>query len=186
MQFDILEGNTIQHGKPEPWKAVKVVHGCTKLTWAPERAERKRKKNDGRPPDTKDELLQPPKKTRKKNSGKSDPPKHSNKLIQFGPPGYPWNANACWLDVSLELLFVSAMRNFKEFSSIFTSVPKGSLFYAFYTALSSRQLIDVDEDDSSTTMLLGQQRDKLHSALYNVGVIAAKDSFQPLIVREIC
>jgi len=32
-------------------------------------------------------------------------------------PGYPWKYNSCWLDTSLELTYITLMRNFEDFAA---------------------------------------------------------------------
>ena len=52
------EGVPIRYGQGERWKSVRERIGRTKPSRAPNVAVKKRKKNDGRPPDTVNELLQ--------------------------------------------------------------------------------------------------------------------------------
>lgn len=144
--------------------------GRTKPGRASRPEDKNRKKNDGRPPDTKDELLHPSKNT--------------NTVSKFGPPSYPWDANSCWLDTSLELLFVSVMRNFDDFSSLFNSVPKNSGLYALYTTLNSRRLINHDEDDRIVTQALKKHRDALRVVLKKKGAIKDLNTRQSFMVSR--
>jgi hypothetical protein len=104
--------------------------GRTKPSCAPKPAEKQRKKNDGRPPDTSKELLGAP--TKKSVSKLPNPtlitdstnkstlkpqPKASGK-VKFGPPSYPWRANSCWLDASLEVLYAAITVDFIDFFNI--------------------------------------------------------------------
>ena len=132
--------------------------------------DKNRKKNDGCPPDTKDELLYPSKNT--------------NTVSKFGPPSYPWDANSCWLDTSLELLFVPVMRNFNDFSSLFNSVPKNSGLYALYTTLNSRRLINHDEDDRIVTQALKKHWDALQVVLKKKGAIEDLNTRQSFMVSQ--
>jgi hypothetical protein len=104
-----------------------------------------------------------------------------NSLITFGPPSYPWDANSCWLDTSLELLFFATMRNFDEFTSLFDSVPKTTGLYAFFTTLNSRRLLENNDDD--TTQALRKQRNDLRMVLHQERAIDNVDSNQSLSVR---
>jgi len=141
--------------------------------------DKKRKGNDGCPPDMKEELLKPKKKKAVNHS------KGTEKVIEFGPPSYPWDANSCWLDTSLELLFVSVMRNFDEFSSIFKSVPKNLGLYALYTALNSWRLISDDEDDHIVTQALKKHQNTLQVVLKKKGAIEDLNSHQSFIVSHL-
>jgi len=138
--------------------------------------DKNKKKNDGRPPDTKEELLQA------KKSKAVHPVKNTKNVIEFGPPSYPWDANSCWLDTSLELLFVSVMQNFEELSSLFNSVPKNSGLYSLYTTLNSRKLINYDEDDHIVSQALKKHRDTLRVILKKKGVIKDLNTRQPFMV----
>jgi hypothetical protein len=46
----VLEGSKIRYGQAEPWKVTAAHIGRTKPSRAPQPDEKKRKKNDGRPP----------------------------------------------------------------------------------------------------------------------------------------
>ncbi|KAF9032059.1 hypothetical protein BJ165DRAFT_1358081 [Panaeolus papilionaceus] len=73
-----LEGAPIRYGDAEPWKVIAAHIGRTKKSRAPDPAEgKKRKRNDGRPPDTAKELLQVKKprinSTKRSNTSKVEP-----------------------------------------------------------------------------------------------------------------
>lgn len=174
------EGIPIRYRRPEAWKVTAAEIGRTKQTRAGDPAEKKRKKNDGRPPDTIKELLKPEKDTKAKP--KKQPAQQD--LGQFGPPSYPWKANSCWLDTSLELLFVCAMRNFDDFSTVFDTVPRSSGLHAFYSTLNLRRLIADDVDNKTVTRALGEQRDKLRGLLSKKKVIKNVTSSSSLMVRR--
>ncbi|PPQ89858.1 hypothetical protein CVT25_004737 [Psilocybe cyanescens] len=95
-------GILIRYGAPEPWKGTAGKIGHTKPSHAIDPQEVKRKKNDGRPPDTLKELTKTVK----------------NQKIpviwapNLGPPSYKWNNNSCWLDSSLELLYAATQQYF--------------------------------------------------------------------------
>lgn len=61
----LLEGIPIRYRRPEAWKVTAAEIGRTKPTRAAKPGEKKRKKNDGRPPDTIKELFKPEKARRK-------------------------------------------------------------------------------------------------------------------------
>lgn len=153
--------------------------GRTKPTRSLQPQDTKRKRNDRRPPDTSKELLKSGKKQRKIAPA---PPQPTALQNLFGPPSYPWNANSCWLDSSLELIFIATMRNFNEFSSIFQAAPAGTALFQLHQTLNDRKLINVDEDDQSASLTIAQQRDDLRKALKEAGVIRTLTSTQPLMV----
>ncbi|EPQ59388.1 hypothetical protein GLOTRDRAFT_70775 [Gloeophyllum trabeum ATCC 11539] len=99
-------GVPIRYGSAEPWKLVASRIGRTKPTRAPEAYERRRYKNDGRPPDTAKELAETRSKSRKlqKSQIRSDE-KKAETLERNIYQSYPWSNNSCWLDTALELLF---------------------------------------------------------------------------------
>jgi hypothetical protein len=178
--IQFIEGIPIQHGQPERWKVIAQNIGRTKPTRASRPEDKKRKKNDGRPPDTKDELLKPMKaKATTRKIKVLDIPKSN---VNFGPPSYPWKANSCWLDTFLELLFVLVMRNFAEFTSCFASTSKNSGLFAFFTTLDARRSIGDDEDNDVVTQLLVKHRDNLRLVLKSKGIIKDIDSSQPFMV----
>jgi hypothetical protein len=149
--------------------------GRTKPTRAAQPDEKKRKKNDGRPPDTKNELL---------GQGKSKKKQAPPSPIQFGPPSYPWKANSCWLDTSLELLFLCAMRNFDDFTTAFDSGPQSSAVSAFYSTLNLRRLIADDVDDRIVSRTLGEHRDRFRALLKKRKVVKNVTSASSLMVCD--
>ena len=66
----LLEGIPIRYRWPEAWKVTAAEIGRTKPTCVAKPGEKKRKKNDGRPPDTIKELFKPEKGTKKKPAKK--------------------------------------------------------------------------------------------------------------------
>ncbi|KIM36003.1 hypothetical protein M413DRAFT_32045 [Hebeloma cylindrosporum] len=145
----VSKGTPIRYGAPEPWKVKAAAIGRTKPSRAPRPEEKKRKKNDGHPPDSVKELLLAP--TTKLTVPK--PPKPMIKELltapklqvtapklltapikpapappgfQFGPASYPWKDNSCWLDASLEVLYVAIERDFPEFCDTFRSLDPDS------------------------------------------------------------
>jgi hypothetical protein len=66
----LLEGIPIRYRRPEAWKVTAAEIGRTKPTRTAKPGEKKRKKNDGRPPDTIKELFKPIKGTKKKPAKK--------------------------------------------------------------------------------------------------------------------
>ena len=93
--------------------------GRTKPSCAPKPAEKQCKKNDGRPPNTSKELIGAPAKksisklpnttltTDSTNKLTLKPQPKTSEKVKFGSPSYPWRANSCWLDASLEVLYAA-------------------------------------------------------------------------------
>ncbi|KAJ7754873.1 hypothetical protein B0H16DRAFT_1458905 [Mycena metata] len=81
---------SIRHVQAEPWKVIAQHIGRMKPGRAPNAAHSRRKKKDGRPPDT---LL-----------GKSKSGKGGSNATPH--PSYPWSPNSCWIDSGLELIFM--------------------------------------------------------------------------------
>jgi len=156
-----LAGAKVRYGQSEPWKKTAIKIGRTK----PSRASRpEKKKNDGRPPDTSKELLG---KKKKKKPLKTSPSPETD----FGPPSYPWVDNSCWLDSSLELLFVTVMRDFDDFSSLFASVPTKSLLYQFYKVMDSRKCLPEDASNEMVLKSNRSDRDGFRRKLYESGFL---------------
>ncbi|KAF4620872.1 hypothetical protein D9613_000021 [Agrocybe pediades] len=62
---------------------------------------------------------------------------------RFGLPSYPWVANSCWLDTSLELIFhaIEVTYPFSDFTSLFDSIHPDSLAYEFYNLIEQRYIM---------------------------------------------
>jgi hypothetical protein len=182
----------IRYGAAEPWKAKAAAIGRTKPTRAPNPEAKKRKKNDGRPPDTiKELLLRPPKKkpskviaTKKAGSKVTATKKAASKVtmeLNFGPPSYPWKENSCWLDTSLQVLYVAITKKFNEFRKVFDSLETGSPLNGLYLAVNERFKHDPEENNATTA--LGLQRDRLRLFLKQNAVIEELDQFDSPVVR---
>ena len=180
-------------------KAAKI--GCTKPSHAPKPTEKKRKKNDGHPPDTIKELLTAPnKKTVSKlpnptikdlitDSTKSStlkPQSKTSENIEFGPPSYPWKANSCWLDASLEILYTAITVDFINFSNICQPLLDPDVgLGALYTVLHDRLQLDlhlIDSTQEDTSVILGAQRDKFRLFLRDNKIIDHLDQFESAVV----
>ena len=204
----ILAGIPIRYGAPEPWKAKAAAISRTKPSRAPKPDEKKRKKNDGRPPDTVNELLTapteksavpkppkptikdllaataksappPPSKTAPVKSAPPPPPKKGQKF-EFGPPSYPWMDNSCWLDASLEVLYVAIENDFPDFCSLFESLDPDVGLGAFYTAIYDRLSLNPAQKDISAH--LASQRDQLRLCLHEKKLIDHIDRPESAVV----
>ena len=180
-----LEGIPTRYGEAEPWKVQANKIGRTKPTRAGKPEDQKRKKNDGRPPDTiKDLLLKqkarkiplPPKTKEMSIPGEMTPTNET--VVQV--PHYPWNNNSCWLDTSLQLLYVSVQKAPKEFSRISEGLPKGSALRVILATLLERHLMDPHGENMST--ILRGQRDKIRKLLKKKKAIKSVTQFESLFV----
>jgi hypothetical protein len=162
--YHVTDGTLIRYGKAEPGKAIAQQIGRTKPSRAPEPEESRRKKNDGRPPDTSKELLANPKsksptKTRSSAKEKMTPTVHDR-------PSYPWHNNSCWLDTSLELIFITVMRDFPRFSSLNqVLLPEMALRVLFETLELCRTTVEDTPQDQDASSNLRLQRDSFRKFL---------------------
>ena len=153
--------------------------GRTKPTRAPEAAAKRRKKNDGRPPDTiKDLLLR----NHTKKEVKEAKETRDVLNIPSGHPSYSWKQNSCWLDTALELLHATVSHNFEEFSKACESLPDESTLQYLYNMLHARQTLDPTAKDISSQ--LSKQRDSLRVRLVKEKVTLTRtmSSFEPIFV----
>jgi hypothetical protein len=175
MNCVFLEGVPIRYGQPEPWKAIAQQIGRTKPSRAPKPETRKRKANDGRPPDTSRELLG------SKRQKIELTPAFKTKPISLRP-SYPWANNSCWLDTALELLFQTVMRDFRDFSVRFEDMHMETSLHILFRVLEMRKL--VDEDDEGAADKLSQQRDNFRKHLQNKKLVKSATSFESVFVSS--
>lgn len=196
----LSEGIPIRYRRPEAWKVTAAEIGRTKPTRSAKPDDKKRKKNDGRPPDTIKELLKPEKVTKKSSkrivqepaqeldiSVKKKPPKTLTKGTVFGPPSYPWKHNSCWLDTALELLYTCLMRNYQEFSIILDSLGQDSTVRVILESMTNRRRIIMDAGigNVKVSSQLGEQRNKIRHHLLDLGIIESLDGFDTIFVCDI-
>lgn len=185
--------------------------GHTKKSRA-EKGSLKRKKNDGRPPDTIKELLKP-KPTKapskqpksKKESLKSITPKDEpgpveaetisdskaespvetetpTSLPSYPIPSYPWRNNSCWLDSSLQILYTASLKFPDDFNSIREALPENSALRAILESFLHRQELDVE--DLKTSRLLSDQPDNIRRLLRQKKAIQSLSEYESLFVRS--
>jgi hypothetical protein len=204
------EGIPIRYRRPEAWKVIAAEIGRTKPTCAEKPNEKKRKKNDGRPPDTIKELLnkstnqtlrgvpreteevtatEPTKKLSEgvvkeppKNS-KKNPTKKTSSRRTFGPPSYPWKNNSCWLDTALELLYIVLMRDHEEFLIIrLDYLDENSALKVILGVLEKRWEISLNSSDGEISSQLGKQQDEIRGYLCGVNLVDNLRSFEAVFV----
>lgn len=146
--------------------------------------------NDGRPPDTSKELMQNAKGKKKKKSSPeeaatltTDPPNPALKAdnIKTALPqtlqslkhhvSYKWSNNSCWLDTSLELLFMTATRDFDDFLLHVNENPQAIIssgvvpILEFQRSIYLKSYSDVGLSSVDVTTLQGW-RDRFKAVLY--------------------
>jgi len=150
--------------------------GQTKPSRAPDTAATKRKKNDGRPPDTiKDLLLRKPTKKKTKEA-------ETVQDMLGAPPGnqsYPWKNNSCWLDTVLELLHTMVSYNFNVFTKACELLPQDSPFRVLYDILHARQTLKLIPKAT-----LSKQRDALRTTLASWKLAKSKTSDEAIFVSH--
>ncbi|KAJ3861183.1 hypothetical protein EV359DRAFT_66693 [Lentinula novae-zelandiae] len=112
-----LEGGLIHYGKAEPWKAMINLIGRSKPSRAPG-GQSPKQNSDGRPPDTKKDLLSKIPKTPKK--AKESQSTHCKNPV-IGPASYRWDNMSCWADSAWNILYRSIVKDWASFSSRFDS-----------------------------------------------------------------
>jgi len=152
--------------------------------------DRKRKKNDGRPPDTIKELLLKQKAKKLRGASKKSKAKKVSFLLETSPPpttktiiqapSYPWNKNSCWLDTSLQLLYVAILKAPKEFTHIFKALPKDSALRMVLSTLLDRHVMDPQGKNMSA--ILRGQRDDIRRLLKRKKAIKTVSQFESLFV----
>jgi hypothetical protein len=199
--YSLSEGALTRYGQAERWKMVKKLYGTTKTTRSGNPNNTKRKKNDGRPPDTAKELLilKSNKKQlnlkeaiRKKTPTPSLTAKEQKKLLSLptpppatisfplDAPGYPWHQNSCWLDVSLQLLYIALRGAVDEFNKIQKGLPEHSGIHVVLSSLFQRY--ELDNGSKATSAVLRSQRDYLRKFLKRKKAIQSVMDFESLFV----
>ena len=103
------------------------------------------------------------------------------KELKFGPASYCWNANSCWLDASLQVLYIAITKQFDEFTGTFKSLKSGSALNVLYQVVNERFELDPEEPNFTTT--LGLQRDRLRIFLKERKIIDHLDRPESAVVR---
>ncbi|PPR02123.1 hypothetical protein CVT24_011345 [Panaeolus cyanescens] len=165
-------GVPIRYGQTEPWKIIAAKHGQTKKTRSKDPEEKKRKKNDGRPPDTSKELL-------KGSSRKSNKSQQQKATVSFLPSLYPWNRNSCWLDTSLQLLYVALSRDLISLDSVINGLAKDSTLKFILGHLKYRHQLDTSNPAGASS--LQSDRDKIRTMLRKKKVIDSVTEYEPLL-----
>ena len=96
-----------------------------------------------------------------------------SKELKFRPAFYCWNTNSCWLDASLQVLYIAITKQFDEFMGIFKSLKPGSALSVFYRVVNEQFKLDPEEPNFTTA--LGLQQDRLQIFLNERKIIDHQD-----------
>lgn len=151
----IPDGTSTRYGKPEPWKDTAAVIGRTKVYRTSE-PRGLNGKTDSRPPDTSKGLLPGTPKKRKRASSSA---------ARF-MACCPWSNNSCWLDTSLQLIWMTAERDYDAFEALFSNLPKDSFLAQLANSVKIHfQCGGLEEYHEGGCVLLRAQRDGLRKIL---------------------
>ncbi|KAF8956646.1 hypothetical protein BDZ97DRAFT_1925337 [Flammula alnicola] len=193
--YDAAASRAMEGGQSRAW---------TNKTYSRWKSRRQQaQKNDGRPPDTVKELLMPKTKRKQLTLADSPPKKKILKMkkkalaiepltkkipmtsamgppasLTLDPPNYPWHENSCWLDTSLQLLYVAMRSSVDEFRRIYDALPESSEIRMVFASLFERY--DLDEADNVTSAVLRAQRDYLRKFLKKKRAIQSVSGFESL------
>jgi hypothetical protein len=171
----------VRYGQAEPWKVVASKIGRTKPSRSEVYSDKKRKKNDGRPPDTNAELLQPGVAPNQKKKSISNVIDVSSSVTT--QPFFIWKSDSCWLDVSLQLLYTSLMDldNFDELSTLCQNVPSTSgvgEIYGFF-----KRLHDAKAKGPLTAAVMTDERNQFRKMLQANKIIKTLKNSDSIWVR---
>jgi len=145
-------------------------------------ADKKRVKNDGRPPDTTNELLlSGPSKKQKKEAKDLKQKLKIPTLRQI--PSYVWEKNSCWLDTSLELLHATVSHGFEDFAQVCRHLPLDSILRTLFDMLEVRQNVPADTPDLMESM--SEQRTKLRKKLVEAKQVRTMSSYESMFVSNV-
>ncbi|KAF9552882.1 hypothetical protein CPC08DRAFT_767975 [Agrocybe pediades] len=162
----------IRYGKAEAWKDNVAALGRTKRSREdPSTSKKRQSKSDGRPPDTIKELLLKP--SAKKSKALQKP--------QYTlPPSYPWSNNSCWLDTSLQVLFMAVSHLPSDYTMLNTHWTKDSPLRSLFEGLLRR--LEDESESTSTSKKLRSDHDLLRKKLKDMKIIKTQSSFESLFV----
>ena len=98
---------------------------------------------------------------------------------------YPWENNSCWLDASLQLLFVALSHNFSEFSSLVQMIQPGHPRWTLHRMF-EQHLNHLSPNEPNFLEILKKQQNDLHQQLIEHQHARDSTSFELLMVcREV-
>ncbi|KAF8194527.1 hypothetical protein BJ912DRAFT_1141396 [Pholiota molesta] len=180
----VQRGVPIAYKPTQAWQSTAAHIGRSKASRAPNAQSIHRKKNDGRPPDTKKELLQPSKKKHEQTLitnytvNNSERPESS---VLLATPSYPWSQNSCWLDTSLELIFASITRDFMDYASGCQDIPKICGLKSLYEIMDKCRISELAPSDV-ISKARQTERDGFRKLLKKKGAIQSINEPESLLV----
>lgn len=88
-----------------------------------------------------------------------------------GIPGYKWDQNSCWIDTSMQLLYIGLQANWVEFQDCCRDLPSGDPLYQFFSSFQRRRIVENDHQWDLMQSSLMTHRDDLRNALFSAGGI---------------
>ena len=95
-------------------------------------------------------------------------------------PCYPWEDNSCWLDASLQLLYIALSRNFSEFSLLVQTIQPGHPLRMLHSMF--EQCLNFRPNQPNRTQILKKQQNNLRQQLIEHRQAGHPTSFEPLMV----
>ena len=115
-------------------------------------------------------------------------PRATSVRLLLAMPAYKWNNNSCWLDSSLQAIYVLITRDYPAFVKRMESVPEGTGLYVLVQHLKARRLLTQEiNPGSSPSLLIGrlqQSRDVLRKELSIRKLIKSPDAFDSPFVSN--
>jgi hypothetical protein len=101
-------------------------------------------------------------------------------------PGPTWNQNSCWIDSSLQLLYMAIVRDFHTFESRFSGLKEDSIMHQLYQQINTRRLLYADTKVTREHSIsrLQETRDEFRKLLSRKKLLMGEGSFtfQPVFV----
>jgi hypothetical protein len=101
---------------------------------------------------------------------------------KLGPAAYRWSENSCWLDASLQVLYIIFTKQYDEFNGVFQHLKQDCGLGALYETVNARVELDLEEEDVSDTLM--SQRDQLRIFLKKKNVIEELDRPESAVVSR--
>ena len=99
-----------------------------------------------------------------------------------GQPCYPWENNFCWLNASLQLLYMALGRNLSEFLSLVYTIEPGHPLQTLHSMFEQR--LNFKPNQPNHTQILKKQHNNLHQQLIEHQQAGHPESFEPLMVHR--
>lgn len=116
------------------------------------------------------------------------PPKRAKLTLPATDPflrqSYVWQGNSCWLDTSLQMLYITLQfSGTAEFHSVFNPLPQESALQQLNKTLTARINLSNNLVAQQVSTALREHRHVLRRFLKSIKAIKTLSSFDPLLVR---